>query len=121
MTQTNLQLGRLGESIASDLLLTRSYIIVAKNYRSKVGEIDIIAKKDHTYAFVEVKCRIGARMGMPYEAVTRNKIHRIMQTARLYVLQNNLKDYKLSVHVISILLNPDRTVQKVKHFEDVAL
>ena len=121
MTLTTLQLGNFGESIAARVLSDKGYHIAATNYRSRAGEIDIIATKGNVYAFVEVKCRIGDKMGMPHEAVTKTKLHKIMQTARLYVLQNKLKDYKLSVHVISIMLNEDRSVRQLKHFENVAL
>lgn len=121
MTLTKLQTGSLGEQIACNSLIEKGYLIIARNHRSRYGEIDIIARKDRTYVFVEVKCRVGDAKGMPYEAVTRGKIFKIMQTARLYVLQNNLKTFKLSVHVVSIVLGPDMKVREIRYFEDAAL
>lgn len=118
---SSLQIGRLGEQIASEYLTSKGLHIIDRNFRTKYGEIDLIIKKDKKIIFVEVKTRIGDQKGKPYEAVTRNKYGHLKLAAELYVLKNKLKEYKLSVHVVSIILTPDLKVEKIDHFEDVLL
>lgn len=121
MISSHLQIGSLGEQLACDLLSSKGYRVIERNFRSKYGEIDLIAIKDDIYVFVEVKCRVGNRKGKPYEAVNKPKLFKIQETAQLYVLQKKLKKYKLSVHVVSIELNEDLSVKECKHFENVQL
>ena len=65
--------GQLGEDLAASYLAAHGYTIVARNFRTRYGEIDIIACKDGFVAFVEVKLRKNARFGLPREAVTHAK------------------------------------------------
>lgn len=118
---SSLQIGKLGEQIASDHLASKGLHIIDRNFRTKYGEIDLIIKKDKKIIFVEVKTRIGDQKGKPYEAVTRSKYGHLKLAAELYVLKNNLKEYKLSIHVVSIILASDLKVEKIDHFEDVLL
>lgn len=67
------QFGEKGESIAERHLKKRGYKILEKNYRTKVGEIDIIAKEKNTIVFVEVKTRRSWQFGNPKGAVTPAK------------------------------------------------
>lgn len=119
MSDDNQKIGALGEKIAANFLLENHYIIIIKNYRTKLGEIDIVAKKDNKVLFVEVKTRIGIDKGMPWEAVTYSKIKRMQRSAQYFLLKNNYKDCKLSLDVIAVILNPDRTMQSIKHYENI--
>ncbi|MBI4225580.1 YraN family protein [Candidatus Roizmanbacteria bacterium] len=112
-------IGRLGEAKAVDFLLNKGYRIIQKNFHSHWGEIDIIAKKDSKVAFIEVKTRIGLLKGKPYESVDKRKLQKLMRPIQFYLLQNHLKDYKLSLDVISIVLNYDLRLDKIIHFENV--
>lgn len=118
---SSIQIGRLGEQIALTYLTSKGLKVVDHNFRTKYGEIDLIIKKDRKIIFVEVKTRIGDKKGKPYEAVTRNKYSHLKLAAQLYVLKNNLKEYKLSIHVVSIILTSDLQVEKIDYFEDVQL
>ncbi len=118
---TSQQIGRLGEQIAQSYLSSKGLHIIDRNFRTKYGEIDLIIKQAKKIIFVEVKTRVGDQKGMPYEAVTRNKYSHLKLAAQLYVLKNNLKEYKLSIHVVSIILTADLKVEKIHHFEDVQL
>ena len=118
---SSIQIGRIGEQIAFSYLSSKGLHIIDKNFRTKYGETDLIIKKDKKIIFVEVKTRIGDQKGKPYEAVTRNKYSHLKLAAELYVLKNNLKEYKLSIHVVSIILTPDLKVESIKYFEDVQL
>ena len=84
--------GKLGEDIACGELIKHGYEILAKNYRSTFGEIDIIAKKDFTVAFVEVKLRKSIAMGMPKEFVTKSKQKKIIATAMKFLSENNFEN-----------------------------
>lgn len=117
---TNLQTGRLGEEFAKQLLLKKGYQIISQNFRSRWGEIDLIAQKDKKLIFVEVKSRIGTAKGKPYEAITKRKIYNLRRPIQYFLLQNNYKNYKLSLDVISVIFNRDQEIEDVKHFENLS-
>ena len=64
------RVGQAGEDAAAALLADQGYTIVERNYRTRMGEIDLIAEEDGVLCFVEVKARRSARLGHPSEAVT---------------------------------------------------
>lgn len=115
----NIKIGKIGEKIAKDLLIKKGYQIIQQNFYTHWGEIDIIAKKDRKLSFIEVKTRTGQNKGKPFDSVTSAKIKHLMRPIRLYLLQNNYKDYKLSLDVISILLKEDFSIDKINHYENV--
>ena len=110
-------LGRIGEDLATSHLISLGFKIKEQNYRTQLGELDIIAERDQKIYFFEVKTRIGDSHGKPYEAVTSRKLTHIYRVAEAYLLQNSIKNSKLSVQVISIELLPDYTVKKLKMYE----
>lgn len=98
------QKGNIGEFIAVEYLKSLGYEILDTNYRySRFGEIDIIAKKDMIYSFIEVKSRKDTKYGRPSEAVNFNKIKKIKKITNFYILQNKLFDEKISFDVIEII------------------
>lgn len=117
MTFQTLHIGKKGEELAIKHLLTYRYTVKDRNFRTRFGEIDIVAEKDCTIYFVEVKTRVGISKGKPYEAVTRRKLQHLKNASELYVLKNKLKNYKLSLMVISIVLKKDLTIESIKSFD----
>lgn len=114
--------GTLGESLASSYLVEKGYEIVDRNTTSHWGEIDIIARRpDGVLVFVEVKCKIGTKHGMPYESVTYGKLKRLSKSIQFYLLKNHISHSKLAIEVVSILLHEDRTIEKIHHFENIAI
>ena len=78
--------GQAGEALAADLLERSGYRILERNYRTKLGEIDIIARDGETLVFVEVKARQGGgSYGHPKYAVTRAKQQKISRVALWYL------------------------------------
>lgn len=77
--------GKLGEDITADYLCKNGFEIVARNYHSRYGEIDIIAKNSEFIAFVEVKSRNEKALERPAAAVTSAKRRRIIQTALIFL------------------------------------
>lgn len=73
--------GKLGEDLAAAFLEEHGYAILARNFRTRYGEIDVIAEKDGFVAFVEVKLRKNSRYGAPCEAVTAQKQKKILCAA----------------------------------------
>ena len=110
-------LGKTGENLALDYLKSHSYSIIQENFRSKFGEIDIVAEKKHCLYFIEVKTRSNLNHGAPYEAVNKRKIHHIKKAAQYYLLKNNYNDYKLKVGVFSLLIEGEKT--EIKFWDDI--
>lgn len=93
--------GKCGEDFAAQYLKLHGYKILEQNYRNKIGEIDIIAKRKKTLVFVEVKTRKSSEFGTPAEAVTYYKKQKIVNTARYY-LAKNPTDMDISFDVIEV-------------------
>lgn len=104
MSKTRIKLGVLGEDLAADYLTTRGYTILARNYRKKTGEIDIIARDGEYLVFIEVKTRTNLLFGQPYEAVTLRKQAQISRVALGYITINKLHNQAMRFDVISVLI-----------------
>ena len=88
-TYTNQEFGALGEKLAAKYLKKNGYIILEKNYRNKLGEIDIIARKGEEIVFVEVKSRSAdPYLGGAYSVDQRKQFH-ILRTASAYLSENH--------------------------------
>jgi putative endonuclease len=83
-------LGRIGEDLACAELARRGYAILARRYRSRFGEIDIIARCGPTLVFVEVKARSGRAFGGGGAAVTSGKQRRIARVAEAFLARRRL-------------------------------
>ncbi len=77
--------GLAGEVLAARFLREKGYTILSSNYRSRFGEIDIIAMDGRYIVFVEVKARSEHSMILPREAVTQSKQQKILKTAAIYM------------------------------------
>lgn len=94
--------GEAGESMACEYLRGLGYEIVARNFRCRSGELDVVARDGAVTVFVEVKQRASASHGGGYEAVTFGKRRRIVRAARLFATSRGLFDAPLRFDVISI-------------------
>lgn len=114
--------GRSGEAWARRHLRDQGYEIIESNYRSRYGEIDIIATRDDIVAFVEVKARRALSHGEPFEAVGPRKQLQIRRMAEMWVAQRqqdpSLRRCSFRFDVISILLDEDGRVASLDHLED---
>ena len=95
-------IGNNAELIAKEFIKTKGYIIITSNFRSKFGEIDIIASDSNYLVFIEVKYRKSLKNGLPREAVNYKKQNRIIKTAQYYLMINNLYDKNCRFDVIEI-------------------
>ena len=80
-------LGRLGEDAAASWYLEHGYEIVARNWRCRAGEIDLICRRSRVLVICEVKTRTTEQFGAPFEAVTPAKRRRLRRLATLYLLE----------------------------------
>jgi putative endonuclease len=80
-----MKLGDKGEGLAVKFLKKKGYKIITQNYKTRIGEIDIIAREGDTLVFVEVKTRESIAYGKPFEAVNYFKKRKIANVALLYL------------------------------------
>ncbi len=103
MSNRNIFLGQKGEELAVGFLKKNGYKILLKNFKTKLGEIDIVGLDRDTYCFVEVKTRSSLKCGEPKEAVSFFKQRQISKAALLFLKENHLLDAKARFDVVSII------------------
>lgn len=101
------ELGQQGEAVAEAFLRARRYRILARNFRCRAGEIDLIAEDGRTLVFVEVRSRRGDRLGTPLESVDARKQARIARVARVFLAGHGLGDRDARFDVIGVRFDAD--------------
>ncbi|MCS7150830.1 MAG: YraN family protein [Endomicrobia bacterium] len=98
------QIGNFYEDVAIDYLRRKKYKILDRNYKTKFGELDIIAydKMENCYVFVEVRYRTNLSYGTPQETVNYYKQRRIILASMVYIKRNKLKNVNLRFDIIAI-------------------
>ncbi len=96
------RLGERGEDVACRFLEARGFRILVRNYRTRGGEVDIVAREGEVTVFVEVKERQDKRHGEGFEAVTAGKRRRIVRAAQGYAASYGLWESGLRFDVVSI-------------------
>ena len=86
------EIGSKYERIAREYLIKNDYNVIETNFRCKIGEIDIIAKKENYLCFIEVKYRDKDSLAKGLYAVDKNKQKKIYNVAKYYMLINNISD-----------------------------
>jgi putative endonuclease len=95
--------GRTGEDRAIEYLLANGYTVVSRNYQSRDGEIDCVARdRDGTLAFIEVKRAYSPAMGHPFWRVTPFKQRRLVRQARRYLADHGITNSPCRFDVIGI-------------------
>lgn len=110
-------LGKLGEDSAAKFLEAAGYTIVARNFRIRSAEIDIIARIDNVIVFVEVKARSDIRHGLPSEAVNLRKQKKIIEAASVFLQDERFCDCSCRFDVVEIYLS-GKQVQTINHIEN---
>lgn len=113
--KNNIKKGKMGENEAIKYLISQGYRIVDRNYRTKLGEIDIIAIKSNVLVFVEVKTRTSAKYGYPYEAVNWKKREKIYKTSLIYIKYKKMEGYQIRYDIIEVFL---RKKPRINHIEN---
>ncbi|MBM6549879.1 YraN family protein [Marinomonas ostreistagni] len=94
--------GDAAERIAEHFLTQQGYVLLERNFNSKVGEIDLIMRSGHTYVFVEVRYRANSSRGSASESVTHYKYQRCLKTAQYWLMKNNLANSQFQIDVVAI-------------------
>ena len=114
MAKHNIQ-GQVGENKASEFLIHKGYQILHRNWRYGHKELDIVAQKEDTVIFVEVKTRRNTLFGFPQDAVNEKKIRRIISSADAYIKYYKI-DNPIRFDIISIITDEDN--EMIEHIED---
>jgi len=109
----NYEKGKQGQDAAEAYLVKLGQKILARNYRCRSGEIDLIVQDGDYVAFVEVKYRSNASFGQPMEAVNYTKQKRITSTALHYIAMKKLSDSDFRFDVVDII--PENGILKITH------
>jgi len=114
-------LGAAGEKAVAAYLEDRGYEILAVNWRCRIGEIDVIAAKDGTIAFVEVRSRsartLGA-FGAPLESVTPKKRSKVRRVAEAYLQQTSSAAARFRFDCAGVVLDGEGIVVSLDYIED---
>ena len=121
MTERRVRFGKLGEDLACRELERRGYAILARRYRRRGGELDIVARDGETLVFVEVKTRDGEAFGLGGEAVTALKQRRMTKLALDYMMRHRLDGVPCRFDVVSIRVEGGRrSIEVVQNAFDAA-
>ena len=96
------ELGLYGENEAVRFLARNGYRILERNYKTALGEIDVVAKKDSIIVFVEVKSRSSSLFGPACLRVTEKKKRNIIKTMFLYLKERELFDRDVRIDVVAV-------------------
>ena len=103
MVAPHLLRGRRGERIACLFLLHEGFDILARRYRCRSGELDLIALDQETLVFVEVKMRSSRNFGEPWEFVDWQKQQILRRTAEEFIAEHDLGEYAYRFDIVSVL------------------
>jgi putative endonuclease len=104
------RLGQLGEAIAAEHLTRRGFRVLDRNYRTRWGELDIVANDGRTLAFVEVKSRRASlRLGTPFEAVDLGKRAQVRKMGRAWLAAHPDRPWASAIRFDAIGLVFDRS------------
>jgi len=110
-------IGRKGENLARVFLKKKGYNIVAHNFRSRFGEIDLILRKNREFRFIEVKYRRSEEYGLPQESVQKRKQAKIRKTAVLWLKLRRLP-MDSEVHFDVLAINQKTSKISYDYIED---
>jgi putative endonuclease len=119
MATDHLERGRLGEEIAAGHLTRAGLDVIDRNWRCRLGEIDIIAVDGDALVMCEVKTRTSEDFGTPLAAVTPRKLRRLRLLAGEWLREHDCHPRQVRIDVIGILL-PPRGNPSIEHLRDVA-
>ncbi len=111
-------LGRRGEVLARRHLESQGYVVVETNYRTRRGEIDLVAEHDGKLVFVEVRTTSTRKFGSPEESITRKKREHLLHAARYYLYARNSADRDWRVDVVAVELGPGGRVDRLEIVEN---
>jgi len=103
MRPSRRDVGAHGEKLAAEWYEARGYEIVARNWRCREGELDLVVRDGRLFVFCEVKCRTSDAFGAPVEAVTYEKRRRIRHLAARWIEDSPIRPAEIRFDVVSVL------------------
>ncbi|MBU1178042.1 YraN family protein [Patescibacteria group bacterium] len=122
MSSGGKRIGILGEEVAARYLANHGYQIIVRNYRQRVGEIDIVVLDHHRaeLVFCEVKARTGISYGVPAEAISAYKQYKVIQTIQHFRQEYSaLSDQPYRFDVLAIMVDLSNREAEVEHLKNV--
>lgn len=114
MTYYKKQTGNFGEDLTTRYLKKHGFKILARNYTTKIGEIDILARQKDVIVVVEVKTKSGSDFGEGFEMVNYFKQKKLLSLAKL--LQTKYPDRTIRIDIVSV--DATQNPPEIKHFEN---
>ena len=120
MGKRRIQLGKAGERLIDAALRKQHYTIVERNWRCPAGEVDLIAKKDSEWYFVEVRTRRGPQAISPEQGLSYRKRERMEKVARIYLGQH-AEDADSAWHIsfAAVVVNLSGSIDRATLYPDV--
>ena len=109
MTKKRLALGKRGEDLAAIFLRKSGYRILERNYRGRLGEIDLVAEEGRCLVFVEVKTRSSLECGHPLEGIDSRKQKQLVKVAREYMTCEDVTEQECRFDAVSVLMAGDES------------
>ncbi len=110
--------GALGERLAADFLRSRGYRIVETNYRTREGEIDIVARDGECLVFVEVRSKRSLSFGSPEESITPAKQNKLRLAAAHYLQSHDQLTQPYRIDVLAIVFDRSNKPARIELFEN---
>ena len=115
----NAELGRRGEQLAVDHLEARGMRVVDRNWRCRLGEIDIVARDGQDTVFIEVKTRTTHDFGHPFEAITPVKLARLRRLAIAWCEATDAAVSRIRIDAVAVLA-PTESPALIEHLEGIS-
>lgn len=112
------EVGRIGENIARKHLESCGYKIIEQNYKTRYLEIDLIAHFKKNLVFFEVRTKTGEDFGRPEETIDKTKIKKLIKNTQVYAAMCGYQG-SCQIDAICIVLNPDFTLNRLNHYENI--
>jgi putative endonuclease len=121
LTRERLELGERGETLAFEKITRLGYTHIIRNYRCRLGEVDLVAKDGDVLVFIEIKTRKGRSLGFAKEAVNARKRKQISKVALNYMKTNNCCDVSARFDVVAVAIGSGLPqIEVIKNAFDLA-
>jgi putative endonuclease len=111
-------LGQRGERLAEDLLVREGARVLARNFRTRAGELDLVVEQDGDLVGVEVKTRRPGQPALPEEAVNGTRLGRLERALTQFAQEHGHEDAGWRIDVVAIEVDQNGTVRRLEHIRD---
>ena len=119
VSDARIRLGQRGEELALAELGRCGYQVAARNWRSRVGEVDVVAQRDGAWHFFEVRTRRGREFGTPEESLTPAKQRRMIEVALTYLAEHGLNDVDWRVGLVAVEMDRAGRLLRVEVYDSL--